>query len=201
MRVRNSEPQRQRVRPGNQLQAALPRLLPSRAAPPSPVCREAGSTHVEDYPRLCSLKSPQPWPEVSGNATWAFSFFPSRHAPRLLRGGEQLQLSQPHTAQPPRLLGPAASPPAAAYSSCTRSSGAGSEGTGSSVVRGPGRPLSPSIWPAQPRLDGASAPSARSPLQGGGPRPAYCGPSNHIRDSAGAVARVIFWLRPGPRGV
>lgn len=89
MRVRNSEPQRQRVRPGNQLQAALPRLLPSRAAPPSPVCREAGSTHVEDYPRLCSLKSPQPWPEVSGNATWAFSFFPSRHAPRLLRGGEQ----------------------------------------------------------------------------------------------------------------
>lgn len=170
MKVRNSEPRRQRVRPGNQLQAAFPRLLPSRPAPPSPVCREAGSTHVEDYPCLCSPKSPQPWPEVSGNATCACSFFPSRHAPRLLRGGEQLQLSQPHTDQPPNLLRPAASPPAA-YSSCTRSGRAGSEGTGSSVVRGPGRPLSPSIWPAQPRLDGASTPPARSPLQGAGPAP------------------------------
>lgn len=96
--------------PANHLREAFPRLFPSRPAPPSPVCREAGSSHVEDYPCLCSPESPQPWQEVSGNATRAFSFFPFSHAPRLLGGGEQQRLSQPHTDQPPRTLRPAAAP-------------------------------------------------------------------------------------------
>lgn len=38
------------------------------------------------------------------------------------------------------------------------------------------------------------------PSPGGWPRPSRCGPSNHIRGSAGAVARVIFWLRPITEG-
>lgn len=86
----------------NHLGGVFPRLFPGGPAPPSPVGWEPGSSHVEDYPCCCSLETSQPREEMSGNATWDFSSFPSSHAPRLLPGREQLQLSQPCTDQPPK---------------------------------------------------------------------------------------------------
>lgn len=90
-----------------------------------------------------------------------------------------------------------------ACSTSTESSGAGSEETGSSVALGPGRPLSLDLArPSHISVVPARLPRGLlRPTPGGWPRPSRCGPSNHIRGSAGAVARVIFWLRPDRRGV
>lgn len=139
-----------------------PAPLPCGPAPPSPVCRELCSSHVEDYPCRCSLESPQTWHEVSGNATWAFSFFPSPHAPWILGGGEQLQLSQPHTDQPPRTLRPAASQtgPAAPTLKAAEPEVRRPEVALSLALDGLSLPQS---GPAQPHLDGSSAPPLRPP--------------------------------------
>ncbi|XP_055261663.1 translation initiation factor IF-2-like [Moschus berezovskii] len=162
------------ARPARHPPPGSPPPPPSRpAAPPSASAgKPAASRRGLALP--CSLESPRPWPGVSANATAAPSFFPSRHAPRLLRGEGNCNC---HSLTRTRLrtLGPA-------HGLRTRSGGAGSEG-----------PEAAGPWPwtaslslnlaARPRLDGAGAPPARAALRGG-PRPAHCGPSNHIRDSA-----------------
>lgn len=140
----------------------LPPPLPRRPSPPSPVRGEASGSHVEYQPclllsRVASALAPS---ERKRDLSLLLPTLPPTHLGSAGAGSKcschSLTLTDGRGHAEPRPPNPACNPRA-------ESSGAGSEGTGSSVVRGSGRPLSPSIWPAQPRLDGAGAPPPRPP--------------------------------------
>lgn len=151
------------------------------------------------------LSLPQLWNRLKAKK-WAETrpgTFPSSPPPRTSAPRGRESTAAVTASQWPTAEGTDRRPPKPAYDTNTESSGDGSEETGSSAVCGPGWPLSLSIapGPATSLWCQRTSHEASPPLSGRPAPPLRCGPSNHIRGSAGAVARVIYWQPRNHRGV
>lgn len=100
MLCESPESQRNMSTTANHLRLVFPGRFPGGPAPLSPVAWEAGSSHVEDYP--CRSSGIVSTLRNERKRDLGLFLLPLPHAPRLLRGGNQLQLSQLHNDQPPR---------------------------------------------------------------------------------------------------
>lgn len=155
----------------NHLRSVFPGLFPGGPAPLSPVAWEAGSSHVEDYP--CRSSGIVSTLRNERKRDLGLFLLPLPHALRLLRGGNQLQLSQPHNDQPPRAqTGGLPSRPTTPAQRAAETEVRRPEVALSGALDGLSLSLSQSRL-AQPHLYGASAPptSLPTPLREAGPAP------------------------------
>lgn len=169
MPCESPESQRNVSSTANHLRLAFPGLFPGEPAPLSPVAWEAGSSHVEDYP--CRSSGIVSTLRNERKRDLGLFLLPLPHALRLLGGGNQLQLSQPHNDQPPRAqTGGLPSRPTTPAQKAAETEVRGPEVALSVALDG--LSLSQSRL-ARPHLYGASAPPTSLPptSPGGWPRP------------------------------